>query len=111
MWSRTIPPRIPVTGITVFTRSFPLSDDPTIVDRQYETAIMSAISIPPRNVIITDSFDPTLSIYYIVDFISDRISGAEPFILLTDPRLSGINIIMNIASKIKTPRTIGMRIV
>jgi len=48
VWSKTMPPSVAVTGITVFTRSFDVSVFPTSWDKKYATAPIKPISRAPR---------------------------------------------------------------
>ena len=63
--NNTIPPIIPVTGRTVFTRSLDVSVFPTSCDKRYATVHINPISRPPS---IVTSVDPRcVSIYRYIE--------------------------------------------
>ena len=79
--SKTMPPRVPVMGITILTISLLVSFVPESCDRQYPTATIRAISIAPRPITRGDP-DAAASVDMIYYF-------RDPFIVRAVPNVEG----------------------
>jgi hypothetical protein len=127
VWSKTIPPSVPVTGKTVFTRLFDVSVDPTSCDRKYPAAPIKAISKAPKIVTIVAPLCPFGASIFLP--VSTEINclpyaglpinafaptegspGSVDFIVIADPNVDGSLIKIIIPSTAKMNKSEGTRI-